>query len=72
MFLQISDEEVSFLTNGGGSDDDNVVIDKLLHPNIKLLLVSEGSKGCRYYTKVKKLIILSNFLKIIYLIIRQL
>lgn len=55
MFLQISDEEVSFLTNGGGSDDDNVVIDKLLHPNTKLLLVSEGSKGCRYYTKVKNI-----------------
>ncbi|XP_022762156.1 probable fructokinase-7 [Durio zibethinus] len=31
--------------------DDNVVIQKLFHPNLKLLVVTEGLAGCRYYTK---------------------
>ncbi|KAJ8556323.1 hypothetical protein K7X08_023081 [Anisodus acutangulus] len=31
--------------------DDNVVMTKLFHPNVKLLLVTEGGDGCRYYTK---------------------
>lgn len=50
--LQISEDEISFLTGGEDPNDDNVVLEKLFHPNLKLLLVSEGSKGCRYYTKV--------------------
>lgn len=50
--LQISEDEISFLTGGDDPCDDNVVLEKLFHPNLKLLLVSEGSKGCRYYTKV--------------------
>lgn len=48
---QISEEEISFLTQGEDPYDDNVVR-KLYHDNLKLLLVTEGPEGCRYYTKV--------------------
>ena len=50
--LQISGDEISFLTGGDDPYDDNVVLEKLFHPKLKVLIVSEGSKGCRYYTKV--------------------
>lgn len=49
--IKISEEEISFLTQGEDPYDDNVVR-KLYHPNLKLLLVTEGPEGCRYYTKV--------------------
>lgn len=49
---QISGEEISFLTEGDNPNDDSVVLKKLFHPNLSLLLVSEGKDGCRYYTKV--------------------
>lgn len=49
--FQISEEEISFLTNGEDPYDD-AVVRKLFHPNLKLLLVTEGADGCRYYTKV--------------------
>lgn len=49
--IKISEEEISFLTNGDDPYDDNVVLKKLFHPNLKLLLVTEGPDGCRYYTK---------------------
>ncbi|MBA0713619.1 hypothetical protein Golax_012644 [Gossypium laxum] len=41
---------------GIGDDpyDDNVLMKKLFHPNLKLLVVTEGSEGCRYYTKAFK------------------
>ncbi|XP_024029576.1 probable fructokinase-6, chloroplastic isoform X2 [Morus notabilis] len=48
--IKISEEEISFLTQGEDPYDDNVVR-KLYHPNLKLLLVTEGPDGCRYYTK---------------------
>lgn len=48
---KISEEEVSFLTNGEDPYDD-AVVKKLIHPNLKLLLVTEGPDGCRYYSKV--------------------
>lgn len=48
--IKISEEEISFLTQGEDPYDDNVVR-KLYHPNLKLLLVTEGADGCRYYTK---------------------
>lgn len=48
--IKISEEEVSFLTHGEDPYDDNVVR-KLFHPNLKLLLVTEGPDGCRYYSK---------------------
>ncbi|GAY41284.1 hypothetical protein CUMW_058240 [Citrus unshiu] len=47
----VSDDEITFLTGGDDHNDDNVVLEKLFHPNLKLLIVTEGSKGCRYYTK---------------------
>ncbi|KAK7281679.1 hypothetical protein RIF29_09874 [Crotalaria pallida] len=50
--IQISEDEITFLTGGDDPYDDNVVLTKLFHPNLKLLIVTEGSEGCRYYTKV--------------------
>lgn len=50
--LQISEEEIEFLTGGDDPYDDDVVMKKLYHPNLKLLVVTEGAAGCRYYTKV--------------------
>ncbi|KAG4397938.1 hypothetical protein GLYMA_10G240800v4 [Glycine max] len=49
--IKISEEEITFLTGGDDPYDDNVVLNKLFHPNLKLLIVTEGSEGCRYYTK---------------------
>ncbi|XP_071932554.1 probable fructokinase-7 [Coffea arabica] len=49
--IKISEEEITFLTGGDDAYDDNVVFKKLYHPNLKLLLVTEGPEGCRYYTK---------------------
>ncbi|KAJ4955058.1 hypothetical protein NE237_011841 [Protea cynaroides] len=49
--IKVSEDEISFLTRGADPYDDNVVLEKLFHPNLKLLLVTEGSEGCRYYTK---------------------
>nr|POE50273.1 putative fructokinase-7 [Quercus suber] len=48
---KISEEEITFLTGGDDPYDDYVVLKKLSHPNLKLLLVTEGAQGCRYYTK---------------------
>ncbi|KAJ8505639.1 hypothetical protein OPV22_006525 [Ensete ventricosum] len=48
--IKISEEEISFLTKGEDPYDD-AVIRKLFHPNLKLLLVTEGPNGCRYYSK---------------------
>ncbi|KAK7380217.1 hypothetical protein VNO78_32722 [Psophocarpus tetragonolobus] len=52
--IKISEDEITFLTGGDDPYDDNVVLDKLFHPNLKLLIVTEGSQGCRYYTKAFK------------------
>lgn len=49
--IKISEEEISFLTEGIDPNDDNAMLKKLFHPNLRLLLVSEGKAGCRYYTK---------------------
>lgn len=49
--IKISGDEISFLTEGDNPNDDSVVLKKLFHPNLSLLLVSEGKDGCRYYTK---------------------
>ena len=48
--IKISEQEIVFLTEGEDPYDD-VVVPKLFHPNLKLLLVTEGSDGCRYFTK---------------------
>ncbi|GAV61841.1 PfkB domain-containing protein [Cephalotus follicularis] len=49
--IKISEDEITFLTGGDDPYDDNVVLNKLFHPSLKLLIVTEGSEGCRYYTK---------------------
>ncbi|KAE9611281.1 hypothetical protein Lal_00011600 [Lupinus albus] len=49
--IKINEDEITFLTGGDDPYDDNVVLEKLFHPNLKLLIVTEGSEGCRYYTK---------------------
>lgn len=51
-----------FLTGGDDPNDDNVVLRKLFHPNLKLLVVTEGSEGCRYYTQVSLIIFFSRVL----------
>ncbi|XP_039127530.1 probable fructokinase-6, chloroplastic isoform X2 [Dioscorea cayenensis subsp. rotundata] len=48
--IKISEEEISFLTKGEDPYDD-AVVRKLFHPNLKLLLVTEGQYGCRYYSE---------------------
>nr|POE50269.1 putative fructokinase-7 [Quercus suber] len=48
---KISEEDITFLTGGDDPYDDDVVLKKLSHPNLNLLLVTEGAQGCRYYTK---------------------
>lgn len=52
MEVQINDEELTFLTESSYPYDDNIVSEKLFHPKIKLLLVTEGEKGCSYFTQV--------------------
>ncbi|EOY23036.1 hypothetical protein SCA6_004516 [Theobroma cacao] len=52
--IKVSEDEIKFLTGGDDPYDDNVVMKKLYHPNLKLLVVTEGSEGCRYYTKAFK------------------
>jgi fructokinase len=47
--IKVSDEEVNFLTNGGDETLDDVVFE-LWHPGLKLLVVTDGPEGCRYYT----------------------
>ncbi|KAH9316097.1 hypothetical protein KI387_024724, partial [Taxus chinensis] len=47
--IKVSDEEVAFLT--GGDPENEEVVMSLWHPRLKLLLVTHGQKGCKYYTK---------------------
>ncbi|KAJ8774717.1 hypothetical protein K2173_017163 [Erythroxylum novogranatense] len=47
--IKISDVELEFLTGSDKIDDADAL--SLWHPNLKLLLVTLGEKGCRYYTK---------------------
>ncbi|KAK6936381.1 Carbohydrate kinase PfkB [Dillenia turbinata] len=49
--IKISEDEIMFLTGGDDPYDDNVVLTKLFHPKLKLLVVTEGAEGCRYYTQ---------------------
>ncbi|XP_022765551.1 probable fructokinase-6, chloroplastic isoform X2 [Durio zibethinus] len=52
--IKISEDELTFFIEDDDTYDDNVVMEKLFRPNLKLLVVTEGSKGCRYYTKTFK------------------
>lgn len=47
--IKVSEEEVAFLTGGDPYSDDVAL--KLWHSRLKLLLITEGQEGCRYYTK---------------------
>ncbi|KAK4387948.1 Fructokinase-2 [Sesamum angolense] len=49
--IKVSDEELQFLTQSSIVDDESAM--SLWHHNLKLLLVTLGDKGCRYYTKAR-------------------
>ncbi|KAL6582136.1 Fructokinase-2 [Orobanche minor] len=46
--IKVSDVELEFLTGSNKIDDECAL--SLWHPNLQLLLVTLGEKGCRYYT----------------------
>ncbi|KAK9066802.1 hypothetical protein SSX86_014125 [Deinandra increscens subsp. villosa] len=48
-FIKVSDDEVEFLTQKGSDNED--AVSSLWHDGLKLLVVTDGEKGCRYYTK---------------------
>ncbi|MED6144179.1 hypothetical protein PIB30_013065 [Stylosanthes scabra] len=48
-FIKVSDDEVNFLTKGDAEKEE--VVMSLWHDKLKLLLITDGEKGCRYYTK---------------------
>ncbi|XP_012068437.2 probable fructokinase-5 [Jatropha curcas] len=48
-FIKVSDEEVAFLTQGDPSKEEVAL--QLWHEGLKLLVVTDGEKGCRYFTK---------------------
>ncbi|XP_021903386.1 probable fructokinase-5 isoform X1 [Carica papaya] len=47
--IKVSDDEVAFLTEGDPENDD--VVRSLWYDTLKLLVVTDGEKGCRYITK---------------------
>ncbi|KAF5184168.1 Fructokinase-2 [Thalictrum thalictroides] len=47
--IKVSDQEVEFLTEGDPEDENNVL--SLWFEGLKLLVVTDGEKGCRYFTK---------------------
>lgn len=51
--IKVSDVELEFLTGNPKIDDESALT--LWHSNLKLLLVTLGEHGCRYYTKVSTL-----------------
>ncbi|KAL8230988.1 hypothetical protein R6Q57_000766 [Mikania cordata] len=48
-FIKVSDDEVEFLTEKSSDNED--AVKSLWHDGLKLLVVTDGEKGCRYYTK---------------------
>ncbi|KAL9228337.1 hypothetical protein vseg_003929 [Gypsophila vaccaria] len=50
--IKVSDDEVGFLTQKDATKEE--VVMTLWHDNLKLLLVTDGEKGCRYFTKKYK------------------
>ncbi|KAJ6744621.1 FRUCTOKINASE-5-RELATED [Salix purpurea] len=48
-FIKVSDDEVAFLTQGDPEKEDVVL--SLWHDRLKLLVVTDGEKGCRYFAK---------------------
>ncbi|KAL4566215.1 hypothetical protein LXL04_030327 [Taraxacum kok-saghyz] len=51
-FIKVSDDEVAFLTQKDSSDEEAVKL--LWRDHFKLMVVTDGEKGCRYYTKTLK------------------
>ncbi|GJR60706.1 probable fructokinase-5 [Tanacetum coccineum] len=51
-FIKVSDDEVGFLTQKDSTNED--VVKSLWHDKLKLMVVTDGEKGCRYYTKTFK------------------
>ncbi|PWA69803.1 pfkB-like carbohydrate kinase family protein [Artemisia annua] len=51
-FIKVSDEEVGFLTQKDSTNED--AVQSLWHDKLKLMVVTDGEKGCRYYTKTFK------------------
>ncbi|MCL7031020.1 hypothetical protein MKW94_010217 [Papaver nudicaule] len=47
-FIKVSDDEVEFITQGP-ADEKNCL--SLWYEGLKLLIVTDGDKGCRYFTK---------------------
>ncbi|KAF6142943.1 hypothetical protein GIB67_003899 [Kingdonia uniflora] len=48
-FIKVSDDEVAFLAHGDANDENNVL--SLWYDGLKLFVVTDGNKGCRYFTK---------------------
>lgn len=48
--IKVSDVELEFLTGKDSVEDEVALL--LWRPSLKLLLVTLGDKGCKYYTKV--------------------
>ncbi|KAF6136319.1 hypothetical protein GIB67_042804 [Kingdonia uniflora] len=48
-FIKVGDDEVAFLAHGDTNDENNVL--SLWYDGLKLLVVTDGKKGCRYFTK---------------------
>ncbi|KAK4280501.1 hypothetical protein QN277_012122 [Acacia crassicarpa] len=47
--IKVSDDEVNFLTQGDPENEEVVL--SLWHDKLKLLIVTDGEKGCRYFSK---------------------
>ncbi|KAE9612044.1 putative fructokinase [Lupinus albus] len=48
-FIKVSDDEVQFLTQGDPENEE--VVMSLWHDKLKMLLITDGEKGCRYFSK---------------------
>lgn len=45
--IKVSEDELTFLT---GKDDTNTAVAQLWHPDLRLMVVTLGQHGCRFYT----------------------
>jgi fructokinase len=68
--IKVSDNELEFLTGSDKIDDATALT--LWHPNLKLLLVTLGEHGARYYTKVKSILLLIYTLLFVLLVVQTL
>ncbi|CAL0316678.1 unnamed protein product [Lupinus luteus] len=48
-FIKVSDDEVQFLTQGDPEKEE--VVMSLWHDKLKMLVITDGEKGCRYFSK---------------------